>query len=162
LFVVFLVVAPAILLGLAARITRMLAGSKRALLPLAVRYSYAFVPLGFGMWLAHYGFHFFTGLLTIVPITQSALADLGWPVLGDPLWTLTGISRTMVQPLEIGFLILGLAGSLLVTHHLAIEDAPEKPMRAFMPWATVCVLLWIGALWLISQPMDMRGTFISG
>jgi ferredoxin len=162
LFIVFLVVAPAVLLGLAARITRMLGGSKRALLPLAVRYSYALVPLGFGMWLAHYGFHFFTGVLTIVPITQSALAGLGWPVLGDPLWTLTGISRTMVQPLEIGFLILGLAGSLLVTHHLAMEDAPEKPMRAFVPWATVCVLLWIGALWLISQPMDMRGTFISG
>jgi polyferredoxin len=162
LFVVFLVVAPAVLLGLAAWITRIGGGTKRALLPLAVRYSYALVPLGFGMWLAHYGFHFFTGLLTIVPITQSALADLGWPVLGDPLWTLTGISRAMVQPLEIGFLILGLAGSLLVTHHLAMEDSPEKPIRAFVPWATVCVLLWIGALWLISQPMDMRGTFISG
>lgn len=162
LFVLFLVVGPALLLGLAAWITRMWEGSKRALLPLVVRYTYALVPLGFAMWLAHYGFHFFTGLLTIVPITQSALADLGWPVLGDPLWTLTGVPRAMVQPLEIGFLILGLAGSLLVTHHLAIEDAPAKPMRAFVPWATVCVLLWIGALWLISQPMDMRGTFISG
>jgi polyferredoxin len=162
LFVMFLVVGPVLLLGLAARITQMCGGSGRALLPLAVRYSYALVPLGFGMWVAHYGFHFLTGALTIVPITQSALADLGWPVLGAPLWTLTGMARALVQPLEIGFLSLGLAGSLLVAHHLATEDAPEKSMRAFVPWATICVLLWIGALWVISQPMDMRGTFISG
>ena len=42
-------------------------GSELALVPLAARYSYALVPLGLGMWLAHYGFHFFTGILTIVP-----------------------------------------------------------------------------------------------
>jgi hypothetical protein len=70
--------------------------------------------------------------------------------------------RSAVQPLEIGFLILGLAGSLLVAHHLATEDAPGRPMRAFLPWAAVCVLLCVGALWLIVQPMDMRGTFVSG
>ncbi len=162
LFVVFLVVEPVLLLGLAAWLTHVLGGSRRALLPLAVRYSYALVPLGFGMWLAHYGFHFLTGLLTIVPLTQNTLANLGWPVLGEPLWTLTGMPRTMVQPLEIGFLILGFAGSLLVAHHLATQDAPGRTMRAFLPWAAVCVLLWMGALWLIAEPMDMRGTFISG
>ena len=42
-----------------------------------MRYSYGLVPLGFGMWLAHYGFHFLTGLYTIVPVTQSAVASLG-------------------------------------------------------------------------------------
>ena len=47
-----------------------------------VRYTYGLAPLGFGMWLAHYGFHFLTGLYTIIPVTQSALASLGWPVLG--------------------------------------------------------------------------------
>ena len=43
---------------------RVWAGSQRALLPLVVRYTYGLVPLGFGMWLAHYGFHFLTGLYT--------------------------------------------------------------------------------------------------
>jgi polyferredoxin len=162
LFVIFLVVEPVLLLGFAAWLTRIISGSRRALLPLAVRYSYAMVPLGFGMWLAHYGFHFLTGLFTVVPVTQNALARLGWPILGEPLWRLTGMPRAAVQPLEIGFLMLGLAGSLMVTHHLATEDAPGQPMRAFLPWAAVCVLLWIGAMWLIGQPMDMRGTFVSG
>ena len=32
----------------------------------------------------------------------------------------------VVQVIEIGFLVLGFAGSLLVTHSLAEEDSPEK------------------------------------
>ena len=162
IFVVFLVVEPIIFLGGAAWFTRALGFSQRALLPLAVRYSYALAPLGVGMWLAHYGFHFLTGVLTIVPVTQSTLASLGWPVLGEPQWTLTGMPKTLVLPLEMGFLLLGLAGSLSVAWRLAEEDAPDRPSAACAPWAVVCVILWVGAMWLVSQPMDMRGTFISG
>ena len=75
-----LIVEPAVLLGLAAWITRAWAGSRRPLVPLAVRYSYGLVPLGFGVWLAHYGFHFFSGLFLFVPVTQNALAGMGWPL----------------------------------------------------------------------------------
>ena len=60
------------------------------------------------MWLAHYGFHFLTGLYTVIPVTQSALASLGWPVLGEPRWTLTGLPPNIVQMIEIGFLMLGI------------------------------------------------------
>ena len=162
IFVVFLVIEPAVLLGGAAWLTRIRGYSRRALLPLAVRYSYALAPLGVGMWLAHYGFHFLTGVLTIVPVTQSALIDLGWPVFGDPQWMLTGMPRSLVLPLEMGFLFLGLAGSLTVIWRLAEEDAPERTWAAFAPWAVACAILWIAAMWLMSQPMDMRGTFISG
>ena len=77
-----------------------------------VRYTYGLVPMGFGMWLAHYGFHFLTGLYTVIPVTQSALASLGWPVLGEPRWTLTGLPANIVLVIEIGFLLLGFAGSL--------------------------------------------------
>ena len=44
----------------------------------ATRYSLALVPIGFGMWLAHYSFHFFTSYDTILPATQRFAADLGW------------------------------------------------------------------------------------
>jgi ferredoxin len=160
IFVFFLIVEPALLLGLAAWLTRVWAGSRRAILPLIVRYSYALIPLGFGVWLAHYGFHFLTGLLTLIPVTQSAVASLGWPLLGDPLWTLTGIPRNIVQPLEVGVLVLGLAGSLLVTHRLAQDESAAHPIRVFIPWAVISMLLWTGALWLMSQPMEMRATFM--
>jgi ferredoxin len=158
----FLVLEPAVLLGVAAWLTQIWGGSRRALLPLAVRYTYGLVPLGFGMWLAHYSFHFLTGLFTVVPVTQSAAARLGWTVFGSPRWTLLGIPMRFVQPLEIGFLILGLAGSLLVIHQLAEGDCAEHPMRAFLPWAAVSVVLWLAAMWMMFQPMDMRGTFSAG
>jgi ferredoxin len=162
IFAFLLVVEPVILLSLAAWLTRALGGSRRAILPLAVRYSYALVPLGFGMWLAHYGFHFFTGLLSFIPVTQSALADLGVRILGAPRWTLTGLPVRFVQPLEFGFLILGLAGSLLVAYRLAEEDSAERPMMAFAPWAAVCLLIWASSIWLMLQRMEMRATFMSG
>ena len=162
LFTIFLVVEPAILLGVAAWITRAWAGVKRAWLPLMLRYTYSLVPLGFGMWLAHYGFHFFTGLYTIVPVTQNALASLGWPILGDPRWTLLGIPKYIVQPIEFGFLLLGLAGSLLVAWRLAEEDSEEHALRAFSPWAVVCLMLFLASVWLMTQPMDMRATMMAG
>jgi len=162
LFALFLVLEPAVLLGVAAWLTQIWGGSRRALLPLAVRYTYGLVPLGFGMWLAHYSFHFLTGLFTVVPVTQSAAARLGWTVFGSPRWTLLGIPMRFVQPLEIGFLILGLAGSLPVIHQLAEGDCAEHPMRAFLPWAAVSVVLWLAAMWMMFQPMDMRGTFSAG
>jgi ferredoxin len=162
LFTLFLVLEPAVLLGMAAWLTQILGGSRRALAPLAVRYTYGLVPLGFGMWLAHYSFHFLTGLFTVVPVTQSAAARFGWTIFGSPRWTWLGIPMRFVQPLEIGFLVLGLAGSLLVIHQLAEGDCAERPSRAFVPWAAVAVILWLAAMWMMFQPMDMRGTFLAG
>jgi ferredoxin len=162
IFTVFLVVEPILLLGVASWLTLRWGGSQRALVPLAVRYSYALVPLGFGMWLAHYGFHFLTGLLTIIPVTQSALAKAGFPGFGGPRWTLAGVPVPVVQVIAVGFLVLGFAGSLVITHGLAEEDAPQRPMRAFLPWAAVCLIIWMASMWLIFQPMEMRATLMSG
>ena len=162
IFAVFLVLEPVVLLGMAAWLTRIWAGSRRALLPLMVRYTYGLVPMGFGMWLAHYGFHFLTGLYTVIPVTQSALASLGWPVLGEPRWTLTGLPANIVLMIEIGFLLLGFAGSLTVIYGLAEDDSPRQPMRTFIPWATVGLILFVASLWLLFQPMEMRATLMGG
>jgi len=162
IFVVFLLIGPALLLGGAAWLTRVLKGSTLGMRPLAVRYSYTLAPLGFGMWLAHYGFHFFTGLLTIVPVTQSAAASVGISWLGAPRWTWTGLAVRYVQPIELGFLFLGFAGSLVIAHQLAEEDSAEHPMRAFLPWAGVAAIVCAASVWLMFQPMEMRATLMGG
>jgi ferredoxin len=162
IFGFFLIAAPVLLLGAAAWTMRTLIGGRRTLLSLMARYSYGLVPLGFGIWLAHYGFHLLTGLFTLIPVTQNAAASLGEPLLGAPRWTMTGIPSILVQPLELGFLLLGLAGSLLVMYRLAEDDSPVHATWTFAPWAVMCGLVWLGALWVIIQPMEMRGTFLSG
>jgi hypothetical protein len=156
LFFVLLVVEPALLVGLAAWLSRRGSGAPGPILPFAVRFTYALVPLGFGVWLAHYGFHLLTGLLTFVPVAQEALG------LGTPRWDLVGLSVRLVYPLELGFLALGLLGSLLVAWKIAEREAPGRTTAAFLPWSGLCLLLGGAALWLLSQPMEMRGTFLGG
>ncbi len=164
IFTFFLIVEPAVLLGLAAWATKAWSRSGLALLPLAVRYSYGLVPLGFAMWLAHYSFHFLTGLYTLIPVAQSAVASLGLPLLGEPRWRLTGISVSLVQPIELGFIVLGLAASLILTHRLAEEDSPGTLTPRFRSAPGRRSAYWYGArrFWLVLQPMDMRGTFLAG
>ena len=162
IFALFLILEPALLVGLAAWITQAWGGAKKAVLPIAVRYSYALVPLGFGIWLAHYGFHFLTGLYTFIPVAQSAVADLGWPALGTPRWRLTGFPPNVVHAFELGFLALGLIGSLLVSYRLAQSEEVDHPFRIFIPWAGLSLILWTAALWLMAQPMEMRGMLLGG
>jgi len=162
LFSAVIVVEPVLLLGLAALLTRAWGGVKSGWLAIVVRYSYALAPLGFGMWLAHYGYHFFTGLYTIVPVTQNAFADIGWPIIGQPHWILVGLPKTVVEPLEFGFLLLGLAGSMLVCWRLAQNDSENHSLRVFLPWGVLCVILFLCCVWLMTQPMDMRATMMAG
>jgi hypothetical protein len=162
LFIVALVIEPVILLGAAVALTRSAVNDSPSPISLLVRYSYSLVPLGFGIWLAHYSFHFLTGLYTIIPVTQSAFAELGWNLLGAPLWRLTGLPVGSVQAMGFGFLFLGLLGSLLVSYRLAQQDAPAKTLRVFLPWAGLAIILFVAAIWLIMQPMEMRGTLLGG
>jgi hypothetical protein len=155
LFLLVLVVEPVLLLGLAAWLTRRGTGTAEPLLPVVNRFAWALVPVGFGVWLAHYCFHLLTGLWTFVPVVQDVLG-------GTPDWSLGGLAEELVTPLEFGFLGLGLLGSLLVAWRIAEREYPVRAARAFAPWAGLCLLLAAAAVWLLSQPMEMRGTFLGG
>jgi polyferredoxin len=162
LFVAILVGEPVLLLGLAGWLTRRWTGSQRGLPATVTRHAYSLVPLGFGVWVAHYSFHFLTGVLTVVPVTQNTLVELGWPVLGEPNWRLAGMREASVHVVEMGLLGLGLVGSLIVALRIARQEFPAHPGRAFAPWAALSVLLWLAAVWVLQQPMEMRGTFLGG
>lgn len=162
LFLAGLVIEPVLLLAAASCATRRLTGSGQSLLALATRYAYSLVPLGFGVWLAHYAFHFLTGVLTVVPVTQNALQELDLPLLGEPAWGLGGMRPGAVYLLEWGMLALGLVGSWIVAVRLGRDDHAPAPWRAYLPWLLLHVLLWGAAVWLLSQPMEMRGTFLGG
>jgi polyferredoxin len=164
LFALGLGVAPLALLGTAAAITRILTGDAPSSVGrVAMRYVYGLVPLGFGIWLAHYGFHLLTGALTVVPVTQSAAIDLmGWPLLGDPLWRWSGMRPGAVFPIQLGCILLGAAGSIGVMHLISRRDYADRPNRAAGPWIVVVVLLAAAAVWLLFQPMEMRGMRLPG
>jgi hypothetical protein len=42
------------------------------------------------------------------------------------------------------------------------RDQPSKPMLASAPWVVVILLLTTAALWILSQPMEMRAVRFLG
>jgi ferredoxin len=157
-FAAVLGVAPAGLLGVAAAVTRLVTGPTRSRGRIVVRYAYAFVPFGFGMWLAHYMFHLLTAGGTIVPVIQSTVIDLcGWAAFGEPRWRWSGMRPGSVFPIQLGLILLGMAGSMGTAYHISERDYPERPAAATAPWAVVLAALTAVAVWILSQPMEMRG-----
>ena len=159
IFLLGLVILPGVLLAGAAAATRSGAGDARASLgATALQYAAALVPFGFGVWLAHYGFHLFTGILTVVPVTQSAAIDLfGWTALGEPAWRLAGLQPGSVYPIQLGFVLFGVCGSIGLVHATSRRDYPNRPALASAPWFVVVAVLAAAALWILDQPMEMRG-----
>jgi hypothetical protein len=95
-------------------------------------------------------------------VAQNAVAELGSGWLGQPRWTLVGLPLDFVRVCEYGFLVLGLVGSLLVSYRLAESADSDHPGRIFATWALVSVALWCAAIWLMTQPMEMRGVILAG
>lgn len=163
LFLLALVVLPATLVAGAAGLTRPMGKLQAPFRQSLVPYVFALVPLGFGVWLAHYGFHLFTGVLTVVPVAQSAAIDLfGWPAAGEPAWTLIGMPSGAVFPIQIGFVLLGTAGSVGLVRAIAMNEQSARPARAVVPWTLLVLVLAAAAIWIFVQPMDMRGVTALG
>jgi hypothetical protein len=163
LFVAVIVVAPLVVVGGAAVATRIVAADERSPWRITARYVYALVPLGVCLWTAHYAFHLLTGALTVVPVTQSAVIDLvGWPMFGEPLWRWAGMRPGKVFPIQLGFAIFGAVGSMGVAHLISLHDHPSRAVRATMPWVITIVIITVAAIWVLFQPMEMRGVGFGG
>jgi hypothetical protein len=165
IFVVGLLVIPAILLSVTAFASRWVAGGPADPLGGVIRrFAYSLAPLGFGMWLAHYAFHFLTGALTLIPVAQSFLNDSGFKA-GQPLWQLGPVvPPDWLFPLQVMLLYLGLFGSLVTAFQIAVDRHRQRhiALRAFLPWAVLHFLLLAAAVWIMFQPMEMRGTIFLG
>ncbi len=159
LFGLALVVEPVVLLCLAGTLALRAARSSEALLAHIAKFAYGLVPLGLGIWAAHYAFHFLTGLWTFVPVAQAAALDVGFS-LGHPDWGRGGLTAPAVKPIELGLLIMGFFGSLAVTARIARREHGTAAPRALAPWAALQAMLLVCAIWLLAQPMEMRGTFL--
>ncbi len=162
-FLVGLIVIPVALVLYAAWSSRLLTSSQRPLIALVSRFSFGLVPIGFGMWIAHYGFHFFTGGLTIIPLTQGFLLDLGVDVFGEPRSDLAAIMpRAAIDLVELIVLQLGLLITLAACYWISIDTfGRSKAIRGVIPWVVLALVMFGAANWLMAQPMEMRGTFLN-
>ena len=160
-YVIALLVIPVLSIGATTLLSRWWGRLTGGVGEIATRYSYALAPIGFGMWLSHYSFHFVTSYDTIVPVTVRFIRDLGFNMLGRPHWV-AGCCRVApdgLLRLEILFLELGMLLSLYTNYRIALNEASGKTIayRAFAPWAILIGLMFATGIWILFQPMQMRG-----
>jgi ferredoxin len=163
IFVVGAVLLPAVLSIAAAATARALTRTVRrdSLRVALTSFAPAFVPIGLGFWVAHYGFHFLIGMFSIIPVLQNFLQDHGVGVLGSPNWALAGIQdQAVIGLIQALAVVGGFAGALLVAQRISQRLYRRSGLLGFLPWALLFLLMMWAGLWLFSQPMEMRGTIL--
>jgi polyferredoxin len=162
-FLLGLVILPAALTWGVGWASQRLSGHAGTPLTEVTRYAWGLIPVGMGMWTAHYLYHLLIGGATLVPVVQEALLDLGIRV-GSPQWGAGALVPEgwliplKVLPLQVGWIL-----SLMALWRIALAHNPtrQRALRGFLPWALLAWGLGVGGLWLLFQPMEMRGTFLA-
>lgn len=152
---------PLICITICALTSRRLASTTLPVRTIACRFAWCLVPLGFAMWTAHYGFHFFTSFDSIVPTSQRFAAELGFGSLGSPNWSCSCCKPApdWLLKFEIVMLDLGLLASLYSMWRVALSllGSRSAAMKAAVPWALLATALFAAGVWILLQPMEMRG-----
>jgi cytochrome c oxidase assembly factor CtaG len=123
------------------------------------RFALALLPLGLSMWTAHFLFHLLTGWGTFGPVLRRPLADLG--LVAPPHWTDAPalLGPGPVLGLQLLLLDVGLLLTLWVAWRVARDGAPRarRVFATLAPWAGAATALWAVGVWILCQPMAMRG-----
>jgi hypothetical protein len=125
------VIAPIVSVGLISAINRLLV-ERQHVHDLTRRFVYALVPVGVAMWAAHLLYHFATA------------------------WT---SAASIVTPVQILLLGAGLLLSLYVILRIAEQSVQgmRRALTVAAPWAALCLTLYVAGIWILFQPMEMRG-----
>jgi hypothetical protein len=160
-FLICLVLGPVVSLVIAVRAGRSMAQVATPVCELLSRFAMALVPLGVTMWAAHVLFHLLSGYAAGWPILQRAVADWGGRFLGDPDLALSATRLGADSLLTLQTLLLG--GGLLLTLYVGWRIArecvprPRSALGLLAPWAAIAIALYLAGIWILFQPMQMRG-----
>ena len=154
---------PALLITGCAWTSQRLGSVSKSRLEMANRFIMTLAPLGASVWLAHLGFHLFVGSHTFIPVFQRLLTDLHFPYLGAPAWNIRSWAFPELLDWEFLAIDLGLLATLYSMWRVArdIGKSSARVSLIFLPWGLFALGLFALAIWIIFQPMEMRGTFMS-
>jgi polyferredoxin len=116
------------------------------------RFVFALVPLGFAMWVAHLLYHLANGWNTAWPAAERAITGtiISSPIAVIPNW----LTSAQLLALDAGLLL-----TLYVAWHVAMQCAARvrSALGLAAPWIAVSCGLYAAGVWILSQPMQMRG-----
>ena len=168
IFLVAAVLGPVALAFLAAAVNRWTMRGNRpaSLRSFVTRYAYLFVPLGFGIWTAHYLFHLLIGPLTVIPAVQGFFADvLGLALFGQADWRLAAAwmpSASAVRWVQMAAMAAGTIAAALAGWRAAtrVHGRTRRAFLEFVPWLLILVVLAAAAVYVFLLPMEMRGNVL--
>jgi cytochrome c oxidase assembly factor CtaG/polyferredoxin len=133
------------------------------------RWALALLPLGMGMWAAHLCFHLVTAAGTLWPAVVQAAHDLGH-VSRAPVWVAPQslLAPQSLMELQLGLLDAGLLFALYLGWRMVRPGAGNsggpkeresvgQSLVTLAPWASVVLLLYAAGVWVLLEPMQMRG-----
>ena len=156
LYVAGLLIIPAILVTACSWVNHRWGPARAAWKELTCSFALALIPVGFGMWLAHFSNHLVAGWSSFLPAVErffSRASSGGYPSAAIPSWSMS---------LELLFLDVGLLLSLYTAWRVARRGADGDRMAVAMvsPWAVLAGALYSAGVWIVFQPMQMRGTMM--
>ena len=164
--VLTVLVLPLLGLWVMAGASRTLSGQSAPTWEVARSYLPALLPLSFALWCAHYAFHLFTSAGTLLAAGNRMLADWNLAPLSEAAAACAccGEVARWILPLEIMLLDGGLCLSLFVAYRIAEGQTASTAaaLRGWSVWAIVLLALFAFAVWILMQPMQMRGTLVLG
>jgi len=136
--------------SLAAWLTRVT--STRAELPrfgaLAGGYAATLLPIAGGYLIAHYLTLFIQGLAWIPELIGNPIAPVAPPLDWIPI--------SLVWYLSVGAIVLGHVAAVVLSHRLALRDAPGRPVLAGLPLVLLMIGYTVLSLWIIAQPIVLE------
>ncbi len=160
IFLVLTLGFPAFFGWLASFLTQKLAGSPESLSSIFKRFAPGLLPLGLGIWMAHYFFHFVVGASGIIPAFQNLFVKLGFPLFGRSNFSGGSLlPYDFIFPLQLLMVYGGLMGSALAFFQISRKMYKRKPSRrALLPFLVLALVLAIIAVLILAQPMQARGS----
>ncbi|MCU0513122.1 MAG: FesM [Anaerolineae bacterium] len=138
---------------LAGTLSRTFTRSALSLRDTVAAFAPAFVPVGFSIWFAHYGFHFLIAPLSIIPVFQEFMGQPGdWALFS------VALEGSLIGLIQVVALLGGLLWSLVIAQRAALRLYRRDGLIGLLPWAVLLLLLMLAALQIFSLPMEMRGT----
>ena len=116
-------------------------------------FGFALVPLGFSMWVAHFSYHLLTGWRSIVPVFERILR-VSTPAMNSPHTAPDWLPAAQILLLDAGLVL-----SLYIVWRTARRQTAKigRALGLVTPWAVLAIGIYAASVWILFQPMQMRG-----
>ena len=145
------VLLPTLAAGISAALNR-LVDARLNVFDFARRLALALVPVGAAMWAAHLLYHLATSFNAAWPAIERAVSGkiTAIAIASNPAW---------LAPLQILLLDAGTLLALYIGWRIARQYAERTGRAALLlaPWGAICCALYAAGIWILFQPMQMRG-----